>query len=203
VRRFQQGEAIALRELWHDRIWAARPLTVVADRHDLLMFFLPIGTEWQAPGPEDAEWIEAKFSGVWTLSPRRWTTMHVLSFAWPDAGHAVLHFWDENWTPRSWYVNVQRPLDRFELGFDTLDQDLDIVVSEDRSSWTWKDEEDVARGVALGAYSEAEAAGFRDQAEHGLRRLVEQQSPFDRDWTSWRPDPAWPEPALPQGWDWL
>jgi hypothetical protein len=127
--------------------------------------------------------------------------MHVLSFAWPDVGHAVLHFWDEDWVPASWYVNVQRPLRRFELGFDTLDQDLDVVIAADRSSFTWKDEEDVTRGVELGAYSEAEASGFRQEAEAGIRRLLDRAPPFDRNWADWRPDPAWPAPTLPAGWD--
>lgn len=201
MRRFEPGEAIALREIWQGRIWAARPLTVVADHDDLQMFYLPIGAEWFAPGAEHAEWIAAKFSGEWTLRPRRWASMHVLSFAWPGAGHAVLHFWDEDWVPRSWYVNVQRPLERHALGFDTLDQDLDVVVAADRSSWAWKDEEDVARGMELGAYSAAQALGFREEAEAGLRRLLDRTPPFEREWEDWRPDPKWPMPTLPEGWD--
>lgn len=174
---------------------------MVADNDDLQMFYLPIGAEWFAPGDDHDQWVAAKFSGGWTLSARRWTSMHVLSFAWPDVGHAVLHFWDKDWSPRYWYVNVQRPLERWELGFDTLDQDLDAVVEADRSSWTLKDEEDVARGVELGAYSEAEASRFRQEAEAGIQRLLERHPPFDREWADWRPDPAWPTPALPEGWD--
>jgi uncharacterized protein len=27
------------------------------------------------------------------------------------------------------------------------------------------------------------------------------EPPFDRDWQDWRPDPRWPVPELPDGWD--
>jgi hypothetical protein len=27
------------------------------------------------------------------------------------------------------------------------------------------------------------------------------EPPFDRDWKDWRPDPGWPFPQLPEGWD--
>ena len=201
MRRFEPGEAVALREIWHGHIWAARPLTVVADDDDLMMFFLPIGAEWLAPGPEVEDLVRARVSNAWTTSRRRWEDTYVLSFTWPGAGHAVLHFWNEDWTPRSWYVNVQRPLRRFELGFDTADQDLDVVVEADLSGWRWKDEDQVALGIDLGLYAEADGMAFRREAERGVRRLLEREPPFDRDWTDWRPDPSWTPAELPAGWD--
>jgi hypothetical protein len=27
------------------------------------------------------------------------------------------------------------------------------------------------------------------------------EHPFDRDWSGWRPDPTWPLPELPPGWN--
>jgi hypothetical protein len=202
VRRFEPGEPIALRERWRGRVWVARPATVVVDEPGLLMFAIPPGTRWFGPAGTQDGWIRLKAPGAtWTLEPRRWTGAHVLSFAWPGSGHAVLHLWDDAWTPRCWYVNVEAPLRRSAVGFDTFDQDLDVVIEPDRSSWRWKDEDVVAEGIRLGVYSEREAAAFRREAERGLRRVLERRPPFDREWDAWRPDPAWAPPVLPDGWD--
>ena len=200
---FAPGTAVVLREILRRRVWAARPATVVEDRDDLQMFYVPIGMRWRAP---DADGHEALIrtkatSRSWSLVERTWTATHVLSFAWPGAGHAVLHFWDEDWRPIAWYVNVQRPLRRFAVGFDTLDEDLDLVVEPDRSSWRWKDEEDVELGTSLGLYAEDDLGRFRDEGARGRDRLLAREPPFDREWAGWRPDPAWPVPTLPVGWD--
>lgn len=200
MRRFEPGEPIVLRETLRGRLWRAWPATVVADG-DPRMLFIPRGVEWLAPeGGHDA-WIHGKASGAdWSLRRRR-AEHHVLSFSWPGEGAAVLHLWDEAWVPRCWYLNVEAPLRRFELGFDTFDHDLDIVVEPDRSSWRWKDEEDVAEGIRLGVYTIEDAARFRREAKRGLRRLLDREPPFDREWRDWRPDPSWPFPELPEGWD--
>jgi predicted RNA-binding protein associated with RNAse of E/G family len=202
VRRFEPGETVVLRERLRGRPWRARPATVVLDADDLWMFFLPIGNRWIGPAATSDHPMRRKAPGAdWALVEHRWTTAHVLSFAWPGAGAAVLHFWDESWSPRSWYVNVEAPLRRFELGFDTLDHDLDIVLEPDRSSWHWKDEDDVAEGIRLGVYTPQEAEDFRREAEVALRRVLDREPPFDREWADWRPDPSWPTPVLPEGWD--
>jgi hypothetical protein len=196
---FDPGNTVVLRDVLRGKVWAARPATMVRDADDLKMFYIPPGTTWY--GPDRQDWVRLKAPGAtWELRPRRWSDAHVLSFAWPGAGHAVLHFWNDAWEPTHWYVNVEAPLRRFELGFDTLDHDLDAVVEPDRASWSWKDEDHVAEGIRLGAYTPDDAAAFRREAERGLRRLFDREPPFDREWSDWRPDPAWPFPELPQGW---
>jgi hypothetical protein len=196
---FAPGTAVALRERLRGAVWAARPATVVADEDGLHMFYVPIGATWRAPDVSDREdLIRTKATADrWSLVERTWTDSHVLSFAWPGAGHAVLHFWDEGWRPRSWYVNVQRPLERFADGFDTLDEDLDVVVATDRSTWSWKDEDDVELGVSLGLYTAADVERFRAEGARGRDRLLRREPPFDREWAEWRPDPGWAIPALP------
>jgi hypothetical protein len=200
VRRFEPGETVVLRETLRGKLWAARPMTVVLDTDDLWMFFLPEGNRWLGPAATKDRLSHLKAAGAdWALQERRWTGAHVASWGWPDAGAAVLHFWDEAWVPKHWYVNVEAPLRRFELGFDTFDHDLDIVVEPDRSSWRWKDEDVVADGIRLGVYTSEDETAFRRDAERGLRRLLDREPPFDREWADWRPDPAWPFPELPDG----
>jgi hypothetical protein len=100
-----------------------------------------------------------------------------------------------------WYVNLQEPLARTPLGFDTVDHLLDVVVELDRSSWRWKDEDELEEGVGAGMFSPADARRFRSWGERARDRVLRGDPPFDRDWSAWRPDPAWPVPELPAGWD--
>jgi hypothetical protein len=201
MRRFEPGEPVALREIWHGRIGNARPVTVAVDDLDTAILYIPAGTEWYGPD-HPRPWVSLKAPGArWTLTRHTWTESHVLSFAWPGCGYAVLLFWDEPWRPRLWYVNVEEPLRRTEIGFDTFDHDLDVVIQPDLSAWRWKDEDDVAEGVRLGVYTEADVASFRREGERGLHRILGREPPFDRDWFGWRPDPAWTSPELPPGWD--
>lgn len=175
---------------------------MVHDGDDLWMLYIPAGVVWAAPADDHDAIVAAKMAGRdWTLRAQMWTGTHVLSFAWPGSGHAILHFWDERWAPRCWYVNVEAPLRRYDLGFDTLDHDLDVVVTPDRSAWEWKDQADVDLGVERGLYSPGDAVAFRREAERGLRRVRDREPPFDREWRDWRPDPSWPIPELPEGWD--
>jgi hypothetical protein len=200
-RRFEPGEPVALREIWHGRIGNARPVTIVSDGPEMTMLFIPIGIHWYG-ADHPRPWVSLKaFGARWRLTRYTWTDSHVLSFAWPGCGYAILHLWDEDWRPRLWYVNVERPLQRTWVGFDTFDRDLDIVIEPDGTAWRWKDEDDVAEGIRLGVYSETDAEKFRREAQRGLRRVAAHQPPFDRDWTTWRPDPTWPKPELPAGWD--
>lgn len=200
---FEPGTIVALREILRERVWAARPAIVVRDEPELQMFYVPIGARWRAPDVGDREdLIRTKaLAEGWTLLERTWAETHVLSFARPGAGHAILHFWDAGWEPRSWYVNVQQPLRRYDVGFDTLDEDLDVLVAPDRSSWSWKDEEDVALGIELGLYAPEQATAFREEASRGRDELLHRVPPFDREWGGWRPDPSWAVPVLPEGWD--
>jgi hypothetical protein len=200
---FAPGTSIALREVLRGKIWAARPLLVVRDEPEQLMFYATVGARWMAPDTTDrADLIRTKATASsWELVERIWNETHVLSFTWPGAGHAVLHFWDEVWSPLGWYVNVQRPLERFDVGFDSLDEDLDVVIAADRSAWRWKDEDDVALGVELGLYSPPDVERFHAEGARGRDRLLEREPPFDSEWADWRPDPAWGLPALPEGWD--
>jgi Protein of unknown function (DUF402) len=200
---FDPGTTIALRERLRGAVWAARPAIVVMDEDDLQMFYVGIGARWRAPEVADrTDLIRTKATATaWAMTERSWAETHVLSFAWPGAGHAVLHFWDAAWTPRTWYVNVQRPLERFAVGFDTLDEDLDVVIAPDRSTWSWKDEDDVALGISLGLYTDTDFERFRAEGARGRDRLLHREPPFDREWDAWRPDPSWPTPTLPLGWD--
>ena len=108
MRRFDTGRAVALREIWHDSVWSAQPATVVGDTDDVQMFYVPIGSRWMSPRDEGGSVLRAR-RDRWTLGESIWEDHHVLSFAWPGVGHAVLLFFDRAWSPTTWYVNAPRP----------------------------------------------------------------------------------------------
>jgi hypothetical protein len=200
VRRFRPGERIVLREMWHGRIWTARPVVTVRDADDGQMFFMAPGVAWKHPRGRDGEWLRLP-NGDWTLDDRI-QDEGILSFAWPGVAHAVLLFFDPgNGELLRWYINLQEPVRRTAIGFDYLDHVLDIVVAPDLSSWKLKDKDELDEAVRRGIFTVAQATAIREESERAFRRFLNRASPFDRDWSTWRPDPGWPIPELPPGWD--
>ncbi len=174
-------------------------MVVVQDDRDQRALYLPAGVRCGVPVGEDGEPLRLP-NRPWRLEIRPRGAHAVLSFAWPEVPYAVLLWTAENGR-RVWYVNLEEPLARTPIGFDTVDHALDLMVELDRSAWRWKDEDELAEAVRDGLFSEEEAAGFRRWGERARDRVVAGEPPFDRDWTTWRPDPAWPQPKLSEGWD--
>jgi uncharacterized protein len=202
ARRWSSGDTVVLREVWRGRPWSARPVTVVADGDELRMFFVPLGSVAMMPFATDGRPLHAFVDAErWHTRPTPWTQTNVLSFAEPRRPHAVLAFWDADWAFTGWYVNLQTALEPTAIGFDYLDQELDAWVDPDDGSWSWKDEDELERSVAAGIWTAADAARIRREGEAIVRRVLERSPPFDRDWRTWRPDPAWPLPELLAGWD--
>jgi predicted RNA-binding protein associated with RNAse of E/G family len=201
--RWSPGDAVVLREVWRGRIWTGRPVTVVADEHDALMFFVPVGARGFVPHSLEGAPLHAFVDvegDAWEVRPTTWTETNALSFAEEGRPHATLAFWDAAWGFLGWYVNLQTPLRRTPIGFDYLDQELDAWIRPD-GSWGWKDEDELERSVGAGIWTPAEAERLRREGEDAVERVVRGRPPFDRDWSSWRPDPAWRTPELPPGWD--
>jgi uncharacterized protein DUF402 len=91
-----------------------------------------------------------------------------------------------------WYVNFEQPLRRTSVGFDTFDEKLDLIVIPD-GTYRWKDEDELEQAAALGLLD-------ADTVRAEAARVLEER-PFPTGWEDWRPDPAWPIPQLPDGWD--
>ncbi|HEX2774384.1 MAG TPA: DUF402 domain-containing protein, partial [Micromonosporaceae bacterium] len=78
---------------------------------------------------------------------------------------------------------------------------LDVWVEPDRT-WRWKDEDEFAEKTGHPLYWTAEeAAAIRARGEALAARAEARQFPFDGTWCDFRPDPAWPVPQRPAGWD--
>ena len=92
------------------------------------------------------------------------------------------------------------PFRRSPLGFDTLDNVLDIVIAPD-GTWRWKDEEELDGWVARGRFTRDEVAEIRAEGARVAAELDAGSRWWDETWATWKPDPAWPMPELPDGWD--
>jgi hypothetical protein len=196
---YRTGEGIVLRELWQGRIFEARPTIVVRDDPEQLMLCLPGRARCAVPIGTDGRELRLP-DRPWHLEVRPRGERPILSFAWPDTPYSVL-LWAGADDRQVWYVNLQDPLKRTRLGFDTVDHALDVVVELDGSSWEWKDEDELAGAVRNGLFSAEEAADYRRWGERAVDRILARVPPFDRGWEDWRPDPAWQTRDLPEGWD--
>jgi hypothetical protein len=124
--------------------------------------------------------------------------VHVVGTPW-----SVWRWHDgSEWEP-DWYVNLETPWVRTAIGFDTQDWTLDVVATTAMGgSWTvgYKDEDELAFLTEAGFWSAAQRRRIEAAGEDAVRVAQTQVFPFDTDWASWVPDPAWPAIDLPAGW---
>lgn len=159
--RWAPGDHIVLRGVWRGNLWFALPLTVMQDSPDLIALYGRAGTCGKAtdrrPTPHDLMALEKV-----VLVDYVWRETDVLMLTMPGAAHSVYVLWDAGHVRfRCWYVNLEEPLRRTPLGFDTMDQLLDIVIHPNRIEWHWKDEDEFQEAEAIGLYSAEEARDSR------------------------------------------
>ncbi len=188
-------DVVLVRSVYRGRVRWAFPHRVVGDREGRLALYLALGT----PGVSMGRGPDGRYLERWARGddPVRhvWQRTHALDLIRHGAAHALRLFWDEDWRFLGWYVNLQAPLRRTPLGYDTTDWALDVWVEPD-GRWAWKDEEDFAEAQALGILDEEAAVSVRAEGE----RVVAER-PWPTGWESWRPEAAWPLPQLPEDWD--
>ena len=138
----------------------------------------------------------------WVLDGDPWTGGDVLYLVHTGLGYTFSGSWDEEHIFKGWKIDLVEPVRRTALGFDYMDQLLDIIVSADRSTWRWKDEEEVLEAQTRGIFTEEQVRDLYQRGEHAIQTLLENKPPFHRGWESWTPNPAWRTPVdLPQGWE--
>jgi hypothetical protein len=155
--------------------------------------------KWWYPTDDDGNEMRLPLED-WRLEEGEMNTRNILSFAWPHRPYSVFIAWDPDWNFTGYYINLQTPLERTEFGFDYTDHVLDIEMSPDKSSWTWKDEEELAQMVEEGLFTQEQADDFRAWGETAVEQ-IRFETPFDEDWSEWRPGPEWPLPELDEDWD--
>lgn len=147
-----RGATTLLRYRYPDgSVQAALPMRVVHHEADLLVSWLAPGTSvmyWATREGLDprARPIEQRFEEQLTTSQRIWTGTGALHVLRPDEPFQVLLFWDERERFSHWYVNLERPAARTGARFDSVDRQLDLVISAAGEAH-WKDLDEAAFAV--------------------------------------------------------
>jgi hypothetical protein len=205
TRRFTPGDVIAWRSVdpAEGTVGYAWPWVVVRDEPAVIVLFLSPGATakirtGEYGGPRDR--LLLRWDGGYRDNV--WTGVNLLMLHRPGDAHSVWLARDATtWEPMWWYVNLEDRWRRSPLGFDSRDRLLDLWAKPDRRAWEWKDEDEVAWSVANGRLSAGAAAEVRAEGERALERVRRWEPPLDDAWIGWRPDPRWPVPSLPEGWD--
>ena len=200
--RWQFGDQVILRGVWRGNIWFAVSVYMVKDNEDLIALYWPAGTPNRKfdgrPRPEDFLTEEQP-----KLIAGTWTRTKVLMLVKPGEAHSVELMWDAaSGDFLCWYINLQEPLRRTPLGFDTMDQALDVVISPDKARWRWKDEDELARMIDLSIFSDQQAQNIRAEGEKVIQRAQTNQPPFCDGWEGWRPPDEWQIPEFPETQAW-
>lgn len=190
---FQPGDVALRREVLHGRPWSVTPTRVVADGPDLLVVFMPPGTGFGFP-PHDRP-------HHWLLRGRtHWRGVGKLQLHRPGDAYSVDLYWADDGRFKGWYLNLQDPFRRTPLGFDTLDHALDYWVPAE-GGWEELDRDEFEEQVADGKYTAGQAEAIRATAAEVVAMLDAGACWWDPAWAEWEPDPAWPTPVLPAGWE--
>ena len=202
------GDTVVLQEVWRDHVWAARPMRIVRDEGDTVALWMPRGTRWKAPttpptrgsnGDRGVRLAECAALGDWVFRDLEWD-VSILSLMREGDWHALWVSWLPDGGHWGWYVNLQEPFRRTELGFETMDLALDVIIEPDRS-WRWKDEDELDVFVQRGVFDKAVAERIRAEGLEVVGRAERDEPPFCEPWPEWRPDPSWSVPQLPEGWE--
>ena len=179
----------AWRDVHRGRVWRAQACRIVEESPDLIALWLPPGTPAVLPVDERGKRIRIP-SADWELEHVTWTLRRALP---RPAGSCALDLSLPAGRCVHALVRQLRTTPAPEaVGFDTFDEKLDLVVQAD-GSYRWKDEDELEQAAAVGLL---DAEAVRAEAARVL-----EEWPFPTGWEDWQPDPSWPLPQLPPGWD--
>ena len=158
--------------------------------------------EWARSGDVAVreEGIPNLAKGKWDLEPFTWRDTTLLIRYVNGERFSVSRFFDRENRCGPWYVDFIQPPRRTEPGIDTFDLFLDLIVANDLSQVHWKDEDEYALGRRLGVIDDATHANVEVARQRVLGLAWE--GLFAEDSSSWRRDPEWPMPVLPESLTW-
>jgi hypothetical protein len=190
-----------LRNIWQGWPWFAFPCIVVRDQPDLIALWTPNGTRFKGGRGLDGYPTRLPFAGMRHVD----LTLRdggLLRLARPGVAHDIWARWSPDGSQfTGWKVNLQEPLRRSRLGFDTCDHLLDLMIAPDLGSWQWKDADELDEAVMLLRFSPAQAAAIRAEGERALEVVQARGWPYADGWETWSPPADWGIPSLPADWD--
>jgi hypothetical protein len=179
----------------------AAPMIVVADDERALVAWLPMGTPVLKLVRADGRELRADPSDGFLVERRQveavWEGYSVLRIHEPGRWWSTwVFFHGGTGAFEGWYVNIEDPHVREGRTTRSRDHVLDVWVEPDRTVER-KDEAELVLTVEQGRYTQAEADAITAVADEVEQVIGAWGAPFCDGWESFRPDPAWPVPALP------
>ena len=194
------GESATLRGVGNKVFWAY-PTIVVQDTSDLIVLYMPAGVLGKdtdhKPTPKELLTPEKI-----NIADCQWNRTDVLFLVVPGDSFSVYIMWDTATKNLDcWYINLQEPIRRTKIGFDTMDNMLDVVVSPDMTKWIWKDDDEFVEAQKVGFYSSEKAREIWAEGEKAVRLLTSERRSLYEEWEKWRANPEWEIPKLSPLWD--
>ncbi len=207
MKHWNSGDEIVLRYRRNRPADVIFPVRVIEDAPERVSLFLSEGAIFKGQATKDGRPLgreipflerERLIQGV---CDKTWTRNQSLLMQQPKRAFAVWLFWNaSDWMFAGYYVNLQAPLVRTTVGFDTADYLLDIMVDPDLS-WRWKDEDEFEDARAAGILTPDVCEATLAAATRAIADIEARHWPFDGSLIDWRPDPSWPIPVLPENWN--
>jgi hypothetical protein len=195
------GENATLRGVGSKVFWAY-PTTVVQDTSELIVLYMPCGILGKdtdhRPTPQELLSCPDKINIV----DCQWDRTDVLFLIVPGDSFSTYIMWKAGTKKLScWYINLQEPIRRTKIGFDTMDHMLDVVVNPDMTKWHWKDDDEFSEAQKVGLYSSEKADEIWAEGKRAIRLVTSERLSLYRKWEKWQANPEWNLPQLSPDWD--
>ncbi|MFN8635276.1 MAG: DUF402 domain-containing protein [Chloroflexota bacterium] len=190
--------SVVWRHLYQGRLRWAIPNLLIEESPERVVTLLVPGTVCKAPTSYGKLGYVQQLLDGWEVGDHVWHTRRMLQIAPVGAAHALSLHWDHaSGAFLGWYVNLQEPMRPTPVGWDSFDQMLDVWIEPD-GRWSWKDWDELVEAEQVGIFTAAEVAAIRAEGERVIASLG---TLLPTGWEGWQPDPSWPLPTLPDGWD--
>ena len=194
------GENSTLRGVGIKVFWAY-PTIVVQDTSELIALYMPAGVLGKdtAHKPTPQEILAAEEI---VIADYQWKRTDVLFLIVPGEAFSTYAMWETGTKNLDcWYVNLQEPIKRTPIGFDTMDHMLDVVIEPDMNKWRWKDGDEFSEAQEAGIYSKEIASKIWQAGEKAVRLITSERRSFYEKWATWQASPEWSLPKLSPLWD--
>ena len=210
TKTWKQGDTIALRGIYDHHVSYIQSALVVHDRSEEVALVVLPGAECAAPEGyingkhgSSGRWDRwnAYRKGNWNMQRYAWRTNRLLILLQPEKYYASYYFWKDDIDQfLCYYVNFQLPFRRSNIGLDSFDLELDIII-EPTYEWRWKDVDDYQKGIEQGIFLKEWIQEIETAKQEVFDQLATRAYPYDGAWLNWMPNPDWSPPNLPPDWD--
>lgn len=193
------GETATLRGVG-DKVYWAFPTIVIQDSPELIVLYMPAGVRGKNVDHKPAT-NELFLANKLNVINFQWQRTDVLMVIVPDDSFSTYLMRDTITKELDcWYVNLQEPIRRTPIGFDTMDNMLDVVINPDMSAWRWKDDDEFAEAQKIGFYSAEKAREIWIEGERAVQLITKERRDLYKKWEMWQANPEWELPILSLEW---